>query len=194
MCGACHFDVPPTFGLPIHYLPSVPTNALLPPSYRLLNLTWTWNKLYPSNTEFISLLQDVHIVNSIICARYPDIFNDPWFLGLQINPVLLRLLSFPGINQDEAQETEADSGSDIERAIRLATLIYFADLRTEFMLYHVTGYHFIKRIGPLILANSERWHYFQDIRLWALVMYEFISPLFRHIADLKKYWYQSISF
>jgi hypothetical protein len=100
----------------------------------------------------------------MIVDGLPDIWDDPWFLGLRLNPILHRLLP-PAMTS-----CEEPPGGIIEMVCRLAALIYLGDIRVKFMKYHVTGYHFVARLKNLMILDSIEWEHFQDLKLWALVV------------------------
>lgn len=110
----------------------------------------------------MTVLHDLFGLNARINTGMPAIWDDPFFLGMQINPMILRLLP--------AAEQINNSGGTIETACRLAALVYLGEIRVEFVMYHVTGYHFVERLQQTILAETTDWEEFQDLRLWALVI------------------------
>jgi hypothetical protein len=123
---------------------------------------WKWNQMYPERKGLMRVLHDLFVLNAMITVGMPAIFEDPLFLGMQINPIIIRLRpSFEQNNQ---------SGETVEAACRLAALIYLGDIRVEFIIYHVTGYHFVERLNHVALAECSEWDEFQNLRLWVLVI------------------------
>ena len=127
-----------------------------------LNVIFKWNQIYPERKELMMVLQDLLVLNALIAVGMPAIFEDPFFLGMKINPIIIRLR--PSLQQKK------EPGEIIETACRLAALIYLSDIRIEFVLYHVTGYHFVERLRETALAETTEWEEFQDLRLWVLVI------------------------
>jgi hypothetical protein len=154
--GACLFDIDPSFGLPLYHLPPLPEKSPIPPSERLLHIIERGGKTY-SNHQIMSLFYDFFILNSIIRTKMPGIFDDPLFLGMQINPISHRLI-----------ESSKKATTPAESTCCLAAMVYLADIRVEFLAYNVTGHHYIERLKAAVL-NSE-WHDLHDLRLWALVI------------------------
>jgi hypothetical protein len=108
------------------------------------------------------VLHGLFVLNALIAARMPAIWEDPYFLGMQINPIVIRLR--PSL------ENENEPGETVETACRLAALLFLSDIRVEFVPYHVTGYHFVKRLEQIALLEITEWEEFQNLRLWVLVI------------------------
>jgi hypothetical protein len=134
-----------------------------------MDTVWRWKRLYPERQDVIQIILDLHTLNSIINVRYPEIFSDPWFLGLQINPIVIRLICqhwwTPMIDS-----LVDGTGALVEKAFRLAALIYLADVRVKCMEYHITGYHFMEDLKGMVLLETMEWQDFPGLRLWVLVI------------------------
>lgn len=100
----------------------------------------------------MSVLHDLFELNAWINVGMPAILEDPFFLGMQINPIILQLLP--------PTEQINEPGETIETACRLAALIYLGDIRVEFVLYHITGHHFVERLKCAILEKLTEWDEF----------------------------------
>ena len=99
------------------------------------------------------ILHDLFIINGLILIGMLTIWEDPFFLGMQLNPIIMQLR--PSIEPRNA------SGDIIETACRLAVLIFLGNIRAEFVMYHVTGYHFVERLKHLALEELSEWEEFQ---------------------------------
>lgn len=163
VCGGCAFDIPPIYPLPVAHLPPLPSTSPISPSGILLGTFRKWNMLFPSRTAFMHIFHDFYIVNCMIVQKMPTIWDDPYFLGLCVNPLLHKLLA-------GATPAEELHGGRLEMAVRLAVLVYLADIRVRFMGYHVTGSHFGRRLKVLIVLDAEAWRDFWELRLWILVV------------------------
>lgn len=164
VCGACAFNVPPNYPLPTRHIPALPTKPPIAASKTFVNTIYSWRRLYPHREDFVKIFLDFHILNCMIQVGLPKIWEDPWFLGLRINPIVLRLLP---------SETVFDGkgpGELIETACRLAALIYLGDIRVAFMEYHVMGCHFVEKLSDIMAYESEEWEEFQELKLWVLTV------------------------
>lgn len=132
-----------------------------------MNAKRNWELLYPERQELMDIFHDLYRLNHIIKRGLPDVWEDPWFLGLRINPILLRLMS---IYDTERSVSIMKTESSVENILRLAALVYLGDVRIKFMVYHVTGYHFIENIKIALRSDFVEWNGFLDLRLWALVV------------------------
>jgi hypothetical protein len=157
VCGVCAFDIPPSYGIPTRHLP-FPEESPVPPSEVFLDIIRKWSQMYPDRKELMTVLHDLFGINARINVGMPAVWDDPFFLGMQINPLILRLLP-------PAHQTN-ESGGTIETACRLGGLVYLGDIRTEFVMYHVTGYHFVEKLKQIILIETTEWEEFQNLRLW----------------------------
>lgn len=155
----------PNYPPPKYHIPPIPTRARSLPSKNFINTICRLRILYPGREGFIQAFHDLYVLNSMIIEGLPATWTDPMFLGLRINPMVLRLL--PKTKQAPQDD---DPGAVVEMTSRLAALIYLSDIRVRFMEYHTTGYHFMNRLKNIISQGTEAWAGLLELKLWILVV------------------------
>lgn len=164
VCGACAFDIAPNYLLPTNHIPLISATSYSTLPTPFLTTMYRWKSLYAGRNGFLMVFRDLFLVNAMIQEGFANVCADPWFLGLKINPIILRLLSGSKLSLERVP------GATIEMACRLAALIYLGDVRVGFMEYHITGYHFMERLKDVVVQESEEWQNFPELRLWVLVI------------------------
>jgi hypothetical protein len=80
---------------------------------------------------------------------------------------LVKQFMCPIVNGEAAM-----SGGVVERALRLASLLYIDRLREAFseVMLPLIGYQLVTRLMAAVQDDSGEWDGFQELRLWAAVV------------------------
>ncbi|EPE31131.1 hypothetical protein GLAREA_04098 [Glarea lozoyensis ATCC 20868] len=161
VCGKFAFNIPPSFGLPISLLPP-PLHDLDTISYK--NHSSCWDVFAP-DFDAIDVFSDLRALSSVIEKTQPEIWLDPNFLGLYVNPLALRILSIG----------EKADPTSLLRACKLAATLHIAKIRQRCMVYHITGPHFEEELHQMLEDGLVDWENRVEVELWVLMTFAVIT-------------------
>ncbi|KFY94561.1 hypothetical protein V500_03158 [Pseudogymnoascus sp. VKM F-4518 (FW-2643)] len=166
VCGGCAFDIPPRYPLPTALLPPLRSISPGPTSTQIADASTAWVRVFGSSHLITDIIQELHTITAVIRDQDPFVWRDPCFLGLQVNPVVHRLLS---VDQNPKHSNANDDV--LARACALAALLFLDRIRRKFMPYHITGPHFEQRLYGILTEGLIDWTEFPELELWLLITF-----------------------
>jgi hypothetical protein len=170
-------DLPPTFPLPQHILPSikVPPRPVprLERSELAQHMSEAWRKQFPGHATSADILDDLASVTADLLAERTN-FGERFFSStvtplLWIDPIVHRLQQ-----QRYRLHQPFDQASWIEETFRVAALLFLGRLRRfdgeDPLLFTLTAKHIPRLRQSLESTDEEDWGELWPLRLWALVM------------------------
>jgi hypothetical protein len=170
-------DLPPTFPLPQHILPSiqVPPRPVptLEGSLLAQHMSEAWRKQFPGNSTSADILDDLTSLTADLLAGRTN-FGEGFFSStvtplLWIDPIVHWLLQ-----QRSRLRQPPDQASWIEEAFRVAALLFLGRLRRfdneDPLLITLTAKHIPRLRQSLESTDEKDWGKLWPLRLWALVM------------------------
>jgi hypothetical protein len=170
-------DLPPTFPLPQHILPSikVPSRPEPTPERSSLaqHMSEAWRRQFPGHSISADILDDVTSVTADLLVERTNV-GEHLFSGtvtplLWIDPIVHCLLQ-----QRFRLHEPSDQASWIEEAFRVAALLFFGRLRRfdseDPLLFTQTARHIPRLRQSLESTDEKDWGELWPLRLWVLVM------------------------
>jgi hypothetical protein len=176
--GAATEDRPPYFSAPLNFLPGLPQTARdAPLSPQAQNISHTWRRLFRTQSEIMDVLNGVQRFNAYfktqILVTDEEIFRDGGFAASFILPLQHRLLSLSA----HAVDVE-DNVSAMVQAIRLACILYLAEIRRSFGVMGVVSTLQSRKLKSFLEISGE-WEELGLLKAWCLAMggMESLGPL-----------------
>lgn len=165
--GSCTQDIVPHFPLPTAYIPLLPPLSPDPPlPLGALNLSKTWRFLLPHRFDIIDIFDDLcrvtyHIKEEAYLSG-GEVYKDFEFSGTFLNPLLYRLLA-------ARTDVQNDNDAVFQEALRLASILYLAEVRRTFGIFPVWSRAHVKKLKR-VLENQVDWKKLTRLKLWVLAM------------------------
>lgn len=170
-------DLPPTFPLPQHILPSiqVPLRPGPTPERSILTqyISEVWRRRFPEDVTVADFLEDLASVTADLLVERKTVgnrfFSSTVTPLLWIEPIVHRLLQ-----QRYRLSEPCDNVAWMEESFRVAALLYLGRLRRfdneDPLMLTLTARH-VPRLREALESIDERdWGELWPLRLWALVM------------------------